>query len=481
MRRYLTMLVAVAAMLALTACSRSHAAQQKHSASGSGEESSGAEMWGKNYFPNITLTSQDGVKMKFFDDVIKDKVVAINFIYTHCTDSCPMETARLLEVQKLLGDRLGKDIFFYSISIDPERDTPATLKEYARNWHTAPGWTFLTGDDADVTLLRKKLGVYEPDRKKKDHNLSLIIGNQKTGRWMKRSPAENPYVLADQLGSWLHNWKLPTKVKRDYADAPEVRNISAGEEMFRARCAACHTIGGGDLANVEERRVGPDLFNITRQRDRAWLAKWMMAPDQMLAAHDPIGTMLLAQYHDIVMPNLRLSVGDAEVLLRYVDDESQRLEHAAEVASGTAAPQAPAARAKIVIGKDLYASVRAATLAPYDQLRVRLAADDLDGAKAVAARLDGHIGGLVDLSPETRKIAAAGDLDAARAGFGELSHGVIRLLEDNPLLQTGFWLFRCPDAPGYQRWIQADGKLTNPYWGKKMLTCGSEVANWHAD
>src|SRR5262249_49164807 len=131
-------------------------------------------------------------------------------------------------------DRVGKDIFFYSISIDPEHDTPAVLKAYAEDWKTGPGWTFLTGSAEDVTTLRKKLGVYEADLKKKDHGLSMLIGNQKTGRWMKRSPYENPYVLATQLGSWLHNWKLPVAKDRDYANAPPVRNISTGEELFRA-------------------------------------------------------------------------------------------------------------------------------------------------------------------------------------------------------------------------------------------------------
>ena len=80
--------------------------------------------WGKDYFPNVDLVNQDGKTLKFYDDLIKDKVVAINFIYTHCGDSCPAETASLKRVQALLGDSVGKDVFFYSISIDPDHDTP---------------------------------------------------------------------------------------------------------------------------------------------------------------------------------------------------------------------------------------------------------------------------------------------------------------------------------------------------------------------
>src|SRR5258708_24660182 len=68
--------------------------------------------WGANYFPNIELTTQDGKTVHFYDDLIKGKIVAIDLIYTTCQYSCPLETARLAQVQKILGDRVGKDIFF---------------------------------------------------------------------------------------------------------------------------------------------------------------------------------------------------------------------------------------------------------------------------------------------------------------------------------------------------------------------------------
>jgi protein SCO1/2 len=453
-------MAAVIAALALVVHSRSdaHAPPAPRA-----EPSSGAAMWGEGFFPNIPLTTQLGTKVRFFDDLLRDKVVAINFIYTKCTDACPMETARMLEVQKLLAARLGHDIFFYSISIDPAHDTPEVLKAYASNWHTGPGWTFLTGADADITLLRKRLGVYEADLKKKDHNLSLIIGNQKTGQWMKRSPYENPYVLADQLGSWLHNWKLPSSGDRDYAKAPKVRNISSGEELFRTRCAACHTVGGGDLSDAAQHRIGPDLRNISRQRERAWLVRWIMHPDQMLASSDPVAIGLLAQYQGIVMPNLRLSESDVDALLAYLDEESRNLER-------------PHPR---VVVTDALAVTLHHVLARYDELRIRLAADDLDGARAIASTM---ATGLPDaaaiLTGDAQQLAAARDLAAARVGFGELSHDLIGILVDTPPLRAGQWLFRCAMAPGYKQWLQADAKLTNPYWGPRMLGCGAAVATW---
>lgn len=107
--------------------------------------------WGAGYFPNTELITQDGKKVRFYDDLVRGKIVVIDLIYTHCVDSCPLETARLAQVQKLLGDAVGKQIFFYSITIDPEHDTPAVLKEYAEKYHTGPGWLFLTGKKRILT------------------------------------------------------------------------------------------------------------------------------------------------------------------------------------------------------------------------------------------------------------------------------------------------------------------------------------------
>src|ERR1051326_2498626 len=107
-------------------------------------------------FPNVELTTQDGQRVRFYDDLIKGKSVMIDLIYTDCKDECPLETARLAQVQKLLGDRVGKDVFFYSISIDPTHDTPEVLKEYADKFHVGPGWLFLTGNLNDIHLVAQK-------------------------------------------------------------------------------------------------------------------------------------------------------------------------------------------------------------------------------------------------------------------------------------------------------------------------------------
>lgn len=284
-------------------------------------------IWGADFFPNISLTTHEGKGVRFFDDLIKDKVVVINFMFTRCPDVCPLETARLLEVQKILGDRVGKDVFFYSISTDPKYDKPHVLKAYAQRYQVGQGWLFLTGDEEELIMLRKKLGMYNPEERggnMRAHTLSLLIGNQRTGRWMRSSPFENPYVMATQVGSWLHNWKLPPRKGMDYASAPEVRRLSPGESLFRTRCSACHTVGGGDVLGPNREKLGPDLFGITQKRERGWLVRFIKEPDKMIEEKDPLSMALLEAYDNVPMPNLSLSDTDIEQLLVYIEEESRR-------------------------------------------------------------------------------------------------------------------------------------------------------------
>lgn len=281
--------------------------------------------WGANYFPNVPLVTQNGQSVRFFDDLIKDKVVAINFIYTTCSASCSMETARLREVQRLLGERMGRDIHFISISIDPKNDSPRVLKQYAELFKVGPGWTFLTGKTEDITLLRQKLGLYLPDDAKdaSDHNLSLIVGNQKNGLWKKVSPFENPHVIAEVMGGQLHNWKYASQNSNSYANAPtRLPELSRGHQLFRSRCSSCHTIGAPADSPAALQAIGPDLAGVTERRERAWLARWIKAPDRMLADQDPIALHLYEQYNRFAMPNLKLNDLEIEALIDYLRDEA---------------------------------------------------------------------------------------------------------------------------------------------------------------
>src|SRR3954466_1315213 len=178
--------------------------------------------WGASYFPNVTLTRQDGVPVRFYDDMIKGKIVAISLIYTTCKYACPLETARMAQVAKLLGDRMGRDVFFYSITIDPEHDTPQVLKAYAEKFHAGPGWMFLTGKASDIELISRKLGLYsEPNPNNPDgHTPALLIGNEATGQWMRNGATDNAKFLARTIGDWLNSWQTAKKPTQSYATVP---------------------------------------------------------------------------------------------------------------------------------------------------------------------------------------------------------------------------------------------------------------------
>lgn len=273
--------------------------------------------WGANYFPNVPLITQDGKTLHFYDDMLKGKIVLINFIYTECGDSCPLETAKLAQVYKLLGDRMGKDIFFYSISVDPRHDTPAVLKAYAKKFHAGPGWLFLTGKREDIDTVRKKIGM--AGRLDEDpltgHTTSLTLGNEPQGQWMQDSSFDDPQFISAMIGNWLTPGYR--KAVNNYADVPKLDAsvAGAGPSMFRTRCAACHTIGGGD-------GVGPDLAGVTTVRGREWVTKYILAPDKALAAKDPIAIALFNKYNKVKMPNLHLPPADVQLLIDYLDAQT---------------------------------------------------------------------------------------------------------------------------------------------------------------
>jgi protein SCO1/2 len=286
-------------------------------------------VWGEDYFPNFELQAHTGETLRFFDDVIKDKVVAVNFIFTSCKDVCPMETARMVSVYQLLGDRAGSDVFFYSISIDPETDTVEVLRDYAERFGVdSENWKFLTGNKEEIDIIRDKFGLLgSPDEEQdlSNHNINLMLGNQSTGHWVQRSPFENPYILANQLGTWLHGFRqVSAHTKRDYAAAPALRQISDGEMMFRDRCSSCHVISGGYVPGRNARPLGPDLFGVTERRDDAWLRRWLAEPDKMVESGDPVA-VALANAWEVVMPNFRLDPGEVDNLIRYMEKESERL------------------------------------------------------------------------------------------------------------------------------------------------------------
>jgi len=269
--------------------------------------------WGENHFPNVDLITQDGKKVRFYEDLIKGKVVAIELMYTSCKYNCPLETARLVQLQKLLGDHMGKDVFFYSITIDPEHDTPAVLKDYVSKYHVGPGWLFLTGKEADIKLISRRLGLDSlPNANDPDgHTPSLLLGNETTGIWMKNSALDNIKFTAlriEQLSGYgAQAINVATGSKTDASKL----NIDKGQYLFATRCAACHTIGSGD-------KVGPDLLGVTNVRDRVWLGRIITEPDKLIEEKDPIATALFEKYKQIRMPRLGLPEADVNTLIEFM-------------------------------------------------------------------------------------------------------------------------------------------------------------------
>jgi protein SCO1/2 len=137
----------------------------------------------QKYFTDVVLTNQNGEKVRFYSDLLKGKVVIINSFFGTCQGSCLPMNRNLAKVQEALGNRVGKDVYIISISVDPMMDTPERLKEYAAKLNARPGWYFLTGDKQNVEFALKKLGAYVDD--KQNHLNILYIGNEPAGLWKK--------------------------------------------------------------------------------------------------------------------------------------------------------------------------------------------------------------------------------------------------------------------------------------------------------
>jgi cytochrome oxidase Cu insertion factor (SCO1/SenC/PrrC family) len=160
----------------------------------SAEKSSSAET-SESYFPNLTLLTQENTPKHFYTDLLKGKVVLINFLFTTCKGVCSPMTSNLAKVQRYLGERVGRDINMISISVDPETDTPEVLKRYAATFKAQPGWYFLTGKKENVDWVLHKLGGYTAN--KSEHSSVLILGNETTGEWMKMPAMASPAEIAE--------------------------------------------------------------------------------------------------------------------------------------------------------------------------------------------------------------------------------------------------------------------------------------------
>jgi cytochrome oxidase Cu insertion factor (SCO1/SenC/PrrC family) len=133
--------------------------------------------------PDVELVDQDGRKVRVRELLSGNRAVVADFVFTTCTTVCPMLSSILSRMQDGVGDRLGKEVLFVSISVDPDRDTPAKLQAYARRWKARPGWVWLTGPRDRVEQVLKGMGAYTP--RFADHSPMILVGDARSGAWTR--------------------------------------------------------------------------------------------------------------------------------------------------------------------------------------------------------------------------------------------------------------------------------------------------------
>jgi protein SCO1 len=159
----------------------------------------------QQHLPNIPLITHEGREVHFYDDLVKGKVVTLNFFYALCGDVCPLVTANLVEVQKLLGERVGRDVFMYSFTLKPEADDVLAIQYYREAFGAGPGWTFLTGRPDDMEVLRRAIGFTNPnpavDKDTTQHIGNVRYGNEPLMLWAACPGMASPSFIAESI-SW---------------------------------------------------------------------------------------------------------------------------------------------------------------------------------------------------------------------------------------------------------------------------------------
>jgi protein SCO1/2 len=157
----------------------------------------------RRYFPDVTLVTHEGKKVRLYEDLIKDKCVMINFMYARCEGICSPVTANLKRAQALLKDHIGRDMFMYSFTLKPQEDSPAVLKEYVKERKLGPGWTFVTGHPDDMELVRVRLGFNdsdpERDADKANHTGIVRYGNEALMLWAAFPGVQLPEAIVKSM------------------------------------------------------------------------------------------------------------------------------------------------------------------------------------------------------------------------------------------------------------------------------------------
>lgn len=150
----------------------------------------------RTYFTDTVLLSHTGEEMRFYSDLLEGRTVVISFMFTSCADACPLINASLQRVQERLKDRIGKDIYILSITVDPDVDSVRVMSDYRKKYKAMKGWLFLTGTAKNLDIVGQKMGqVYD----KEAHLTALLVGNTKTARWRKIPANLSDAIIASQI------------------------------------------------------------------------------------------------------------------------------------------------------------------------------------------------------------------------------------------------------------------------------------------
>ena len=146
--------------------------------------------------PDAQVLDQNGKQLNFYSDLVKDKTVAINFIFTTCTAICPSLAATFRRVQQDAATR-GVEVQLISVSVDPTTDTPERLRDFATKFKAGPNWTFVTGDKARIDSVLQALGAAVSN--KNDHTPMILIGNDASDYWTRAYGLTSPVKIVDLL------------------------------------------------------------------------------------------------------------------------------------------------------------------------------------------------------------------------------------------------------------------------------------------
>ncbi len=194
-KRAMLRLLMAAVLLVLPVAAQADHCHSTHAADDSQPANPEVESLSSMNVPDVNLIDQDGNEVRFYSDLVRDRVVAMNFIFTTCTTICPPMGANFSKLQKLLGE--DTPVQMISVSVDPVVDTPRRLESWGDKFGRAPGWTLLTGSKTEVDRLLKSLQVFTPD--KTDHSPIVLLGNAASGQWTRTYGLTAPAQLVEMI------------------------------------------------------------------------------------------------------------------------------------------------------------------------------------------------------------------------------------------------------------------------------------------